>query len=77
MHTTHAYCNMPVSGNQKGVRQKYVVHLLPHFLRLEGAALDSSLEEERLPAWGECHAEVVFVLTCDMEIANDTAMAIL
>ena len=43
----------------------------------EEGGVDSSLEEERLPAWSECHAEVVFVLTCDVEIANDTAMAIL
>jgi hypothetical protein len=44
---------------------------------VEEGGVDSSLEEERLPAWSECHAEVVFVLTCDVEIANDTAMAIL
>ena len=44
---------------------------------VEEGGVHASLEEEGVPTWGNCRTKVVFVLTCDVEVTNHTAVTIL
>ena len=43
---------------------------------VEEGGVHASLEEEGVPTWGNRSTKVVFVLTCDVEVTNHTAVAI-